>query len=35
VLGTVLNGMKSSDSYYGRYAYSRQRSSQPEPPDTA
>lgn len=29
VLGTVLNGMKSSDSYYGRYTYSRQRSSSP------
>ena len=24
VLGTVINGMKNSDSYYGRYSYSRQ-----------
>ena len=28
VLGTVINGMKNSDSYYGRYSYSRRRSSQ-------
>jgi polysaccharide biosynthesis transport protein len=26
VLGTVINGMRNSDSYYGRYSYSRQRS---------
>lgn len=26
VLGTVINGMRSSDSYYGRYTYSRTRS---------
>lgn len=26
VLGTVINGMRSSDSYYGRYSYSRGRS---------
>jgi capsular exopolysaccharide synthesis family protein len=25
VLGTVINGMRSSDSYYGRYTYNRQR----------
>ena len=25
VLGTVINGMRSSDSYYGRYSYSRGR----------
>lgn len=25
VLGTVINGMKSSDAYYGRYTYSRTR----------
>src|SRR5262249_31617841 len=31
VLGTVINGMRSSDSYYGRYTYSRQRSSPSEP----
>ncbi|MDG3008136.1 polysaccharide biosynthesis tyrosine autokinase [Paludisphaera mucosa] len=24
VLGTVINGMRTSDSYYGRYTYSRQ-----------
>ena len=34
VLGTVLNGMRSSDSYYGRYAYNRQRSSRSDPPET-
>ena len=28
VLGTVINGMKNSESYYGRYSYSRRRSSQ-------
>jgi succinoglycan biosynthesis transport protein ExoP len=28
VLGTVINGMRSSDSYYGRYTYGRQRHSQ-------
>jgi polysaccharide biosynthesis transport protein len=27
VLGTVINGMKNSESYYGRYSYSRRRSS--------
>jgi len=26
VLGTVINGMKTADSYYGRYSYSRGRS---------
>lgn len=26
VLGTVINGMRSSDSYYGHYTYSRTRS---------
>jgi capsular exopolysaccharide synthesis family protein len=31
VLGTVINGMRHSDSYYGRYTYSRRRSSQPDP----
>jgi capsular exopolysaccharide synthesis family protein len=31
VLGTVINGMRSSDSYYGRYTYNRQRSSPSEP----
>src|SRR5262249_34306187 len=28
VLGTVINGMRHSDSYYGRYSYSRRRSPQ-------
>jgi capsular exopolysaccharide synthesis family protein len=28
VLGTVINGMKNSDSYYGRYSYGRRRSPQ-------
>jgi capsular exopolysaccharide synthesis family protein len=30
VLGTVINGMRSSDSYYGRYTYGRQRPSPSE-----
>ena len=34
LLGTVINGMRSSDSYYGRYTYSRQRTSQPDPSST-
>ncbi len=32
VLGTVINGMKNSDSYYGRYSYGRRRSPQADPP---
>jgi capsular exopolysaccharide synthesis family protein len=32
VLGTVINGMKNSDSYYGRYSYSRKRSTQADAP---
>ena len=32
VLGTVINGMKNSDSYYGRYSYSRKRSPQADSP---
>jgi polysaccharide biosynthesis transport protein len=32
VLGTVINGMKNSDSYYGRYSYSRRRSPQTDSP---
>jgi polysaccharide biosynthesis transport protein len=32
VLGTVINGMKNSDSYYGRYSYSRRRSPQADSP---
>jgi capsular exopolysaccharide synthesis family protein len=31
VLGTVINGMRTFNSYYGRYTYSRQRPSQPDP----
>ena len=34
VLGTVINGMRHSDSYYGRYTYSRQRSNQPDSSNT-
>jgi polysaccharide biosynthesis transport protein len=32
VLGTVINGMKNTDSYYGRYSYSRRRSPQADSP---
>jgi capsular exopolysaccharide synthesis family protein len=31
VLGTVINGMRNSDSYYGRYSYSRRPTSQTDP----
>jgi capsular exopolysaccharide synthesis family protein len=31
VLGTVINGMRYSDSYYGRYSYNRRRAPQPDP----
>lgn len=34
VLGTVINGMRHSDSYYGRYTYSRRRSGQPDSSST-
>lgn len=34
VLGTVINGMRSSESYYGRYTYSRQRTSPPDSTST-
>ena len=30
VLGTVINGLKNSDLYYGSYTYSRRRSSPPD-----
>jgi polysaccharide biosynthesis transport protein len=30
VLGTVINGMRSSDSYYGGYSYSRRPTPQPD-----
>jgi capsular exopolysaccharide synthesis family protein len=29
ILGTVINGMRHHDSYYGRYTYNRQRSTAP------
>jgi succinoglycan biosynthesis transport protein ExoP len=35
VLGTVINGMRSSDAYYGRYAFNRQRAPQPDSPGTS
>jgi capsular exopolysaccharide synthesis family protein len=31
VLGTVINGMRTSDSYYGRYSYSRQQPGAGDP----
>ena len=34
VLGTVINGMRSSDAYYGRYSYGRQRTSPANPSST-
>jgi capsular exopolysaccharide synthesis family protein len=34
VLGTVINGMRSSDVYYGRYSHDRQRSSPANPSST-
>jgi capsular exopolysaccharide synthesis family protein len=34
ILGTVINGMRHSESYYGRYTYSRQRSAQPNSSNT-
>ena len=34
ILGTVINGMRHSESYYGRYTYSRRRSSQPDSSST-
>jgi polysaccharide biosynthesis transport protein len=30
ILGTVINGMRHTDSYYGRYKNSRRPSSEPE-----
>ena len=33
IMGTVINGMRNADSYYGRYSYSRRRSSQPSSSD--
>jgi polysaccharide biosynthesis transport protein len=34
ILGTVINGMRHSESYYGRYTYSRRRSSQSDSSST-
>ena len=34
IMGTVINGMRNADSYYGRYCYSRRQSPQPNSPDT-
>ncbi len=34
VLGTVINGMRSSDAYYGRYSFGRQRTSPANPSST-
>jgi capsular exopolysaccharide synthesis family protein len=31
VLGTVINGMRSADSYYGHYSYTRKKGTQPNP----
>jgi polysaccharide biosynthesis transport protein len=31
ILGTVINGMRNSDSYYGSYSYSRRTTPQPDP----
>lgn len=34
VLGTVINGMRHANSYYGRYTYSRRQSPQPDSSNT-
>jgi len=34
VLGTVINGMRNSDKYHGRYTYNRRRSSEPNSSST-
>jgi capsular exopolysaccharide synthesis family protein len=34
ILGTVINGMRNTDSYYGRYSYARQQSSPSNSADT-
>ena len=33
IMGTVINGMRNADSYYGRYSYSRRPSPQSSPSD--
>jgi succinoglycan biosynthesis transport protein ExoP len=35
VLGTVINGMRGSDSYYGKYTYSRRRSPEADLSNTS
>jgi polysaccharide biosynthesis transport protein len=35
IMGTVINGMRNANSYYGRYSNNRKRSSQPSSSDTA
>ncbi len=34
IMGTVINGMRNTDSYYGRYSYSRRRSTEASSSDT-
>jgi capsular exopolysaccharide synthesis family protein len=34
IMGTVINGMRNTDSYYGRYSYGRRRSPQPSSSET-
>ena len=34
IMGTVINGMRHTDSYYGRYSYSRRPSNQPSSSET-
>ena len=34
IMGTVINGMRNADSYYGRYSYSRRRSTEASSSDT-
>jgi capsular exopolysaccharide synthesis family protein len=34
IMGTVINGMRNADSYYGRYSYSGKRSSQASSSET-
>ncbi len=33
IMGTVINGMRNAESYYGRYSYGRRRSPQPNSSD--
>ncbi len=34
IMGTVINGMRNADSYYGRYSYSRRKSTEASSSDT-